>query len=244
MLTIEKPPLKTFRIDFKFIKPEKISFDMMAKVEALLKKDYPSIPSLDIIEYPYDVQIKVKVPIQIAPLRFLNEEKKAQVQLFSDGLIFIFTEYTHWADIKDQIVETVLKSCKILNLDEIQQFRMEYIDEFIFPKNDFNLKNYFKLNLNKPKGWDINFNDFHIGITIKDQETDKFIIRLRGLPNKEKENNLFRLESIYIKKSVFSLDKKQELISELNKIHEIIIDYFYNILSDNLKYNLGVKKVD
>lgn len=244
MLIIEKPPLKTFRIDFKFIKPEKISFEMMAKVEALLKKDYPSIPSLDIIEYPYDVQIRAKVPIQIGPIRFLNKEKKGQVQLFSDGLIFIFTEYTHWADIKDHIIEIVLKSGKILNLDEIQQFRMEYIDEFIFPKKNFKLESYFKLNLNKPEEWDINFNDFHIGITIKDQETDKFIIRLRGLPNKEKENNLFRLESIYIKKSIFSLDKKQELINELNEIHDKIIDYFYNILSNNLKNSLGVKKVD
>ncbi len=243
MLTIEKPPLKTFRIDFKFIKPEKISFEMMAKVEALLKKDYPSIPSLDIIEYPYDIQIKAKLPIQIGPIRFLNEEKKEQVQLFSDGLIFIFTEYTHWADIKDQIIEIVLKSCKILNLDEIQQFRMEYIDEFLFPKKDFNLANHFKLYINKPENWNINFNDFHLGITIIDQENDKFIIRLRGIPNKEKENFLFRLESIYIKKRVFSIDKKQVLIDELNSTHDAIIDYFYNILSENLKTKLGVKKI-
>jgi len=244
MLTIEKPPLKTFRIDFKFKKPEKISFDMMAKVEKLLKKDYPSVPSIDIFEYPFDVRIKVKLPIQIGPIRFLNEEKKGQVELFSDGLIFIFTEYTYWDDIKEQIIDIVLESCKILKLDNIEQFRMEYIDEFSFPKEGFDLSNFFNLNLNIPEKWNINFNDFHIGIKINTLENEKFIIRLRGLPNKEIESFLFRLESIYIKKRIFSTNKKQILIDELDNVHDIITEYFLNIISENLKKNLGVKWVE
>ncbi len=243
-LTIKNPPLKTFRIDFKFKKPDKISFDMMGKVEKLLKKDYPNIPSLDILEYPFDVQITTKLPIQIGPIRFLNEEKKGHVQLFSNGLIFIFTEYSHWDDIKEHIIDLVLDSCKILKLNNIEQFRMEYIDEFFFPKKEFDLRNYFSLNINKHEKWKINFNDFHMGININIQENDKFIIRLRGLPSKEKESFLFRLESLYIKNRTFLIDKKSILMDELNKTHEIIINYFFNIMSENLKRILGVEKID
>lgn len=244
MLTIEKPPLKTFRIDFKFKKPKKISFDMMSKVEELLKKDYPIAPSLDIIEYPYDVKIKARIPIQIGPISFLNKEKNVQIQFFSDGLIFIFTEYTHWNDIKGEIIDLVLNSCKILKIDKIEQFRMEYLDEFTFPKKNFDLSNYFNLSINKPEKWSIDFKDFHTGIKINTLENDKFIIRLRGIPIKESESFLFRLESVYLKQKEFSIDEEQILIDELNYVHDTIIDYFFNIMSENLRQILGVKKND
>ena len=244
MLNIKNPPLKTFRIDFKFKKPEKISFEMMGKVEKLLEKDYPNIPSIDILEYPFDVQTAIKLPIQIGPIRFLNEEKKGHVQLFSNGLIFIFTEYSNWDNIKDHIIDLVLDSCKILKLNNIEQFRMEYNDEFTFLKKEFDLRNYFSLNINKPEKWNVDFNDFHIGIKINTQENDKFIIRLRGLPSKEKESFLFRLESLFIKNRTFLIDERSILMNELNKTHDIIINYFFNIMSENLKRILGVEKID
>lgn len=244
MLTIDKPPLKTFRIDFKFKKPERITFDMMAKVENLIKRDYPSAPNLDIIEYPYDIQIKAKVPIQIGPIRFVNKEKNGQVQFFSDGLIFIFTEYTHWNDIKENIIDVVLESCRILKLDNIEQFRVEYNNEFSFDKRNFDLSKYFNLNINTPVKWDIDFNDIHIGMKINTQKDDKFIIRLRGLPNKDNESYLFRSESIYIIKKKISTDEKLILLRELDKVHDVIIDYFLDIMSEDLKQILGVEWID
>ena len=92
MLIIENPPLDIFRIDFKFKKPKEISFEMMAKVGELLKISFPNVPSLKIIEYPFDAQIEIETPIQFGPIKFQNQDKSGQMQLFSNGLIFIFTK--------------------------------------------------------------------------------------------------------------------------------------------------------
>ena len=241
MLLIKNPPLKSFRIDFKFNKPEIISLEMMAKVEVLLKHDYPNVPSIDIIEYPFDVPTKANFPIQIGPIKFLNEAKTGQIQFYSDGLIFVFTEYSSWNEIKESIIKILIELCEILKINEVEQFRMQYFDEFYFPSNDFELKNYFNLNSNYPSNWEIDYQDFHTGIKILTNEDHKYIIRLRGLPSKKEDNFFFRLESIYIRKFFFSIESRQELISELDEIHGIMDDYFINIMSEKLKQILGVE---
>ncbi|MHA1794425.1 MAG: hypothetical protein ACTSVI_17450, partial [Promethearchaeota archaeon] len=126
MLYIRNPPLKSFRIDFKFSKPETISFQMMHEIDELLKKDYPIAPNIEIIQYPFDVPLRVNIPIQIGPVQFLNKDKTSQIQFFSDGLIFIFTEYSSWNGIKDSITDKLIKICEILNIGKIDHFRMEY----------------------------------------------------------------------------------------------------------------------
>lgn len=241
MLSIKNPPLKSFRIDFKFKKPEILSFEMMAKVEGLLKHDYPNAPSIDIIEYPFDVHTKTNFPIQIGPIKFLNEKKTGQIQFYSDGLIFVFTEYSSWNEIKESITNILIKLCEILKISEVEQFRMEYIDEYYFPINNFELKSYFSLNSNYPSNWEIDYRDFYTGIKILTNENQKYIIRLRGLPSKKEDNFFFRLESIYIRKRIFSLERSQELILELDEIHGIMDDYFINIMSEKLKQILGVE---
>lgn len=239
MLTIKYPPLKNFRIDFGFKKPEELSFNRMAKVEEVLKKDYSISPNINLIEYPFDTPKPVNLPIQIGPIKFLNEEKTRQIQFYSDGLIFIFTEYTSWIEIRDKIIEILLSICKILGIGGISQFRMEYIDEFYISENNFELKKFFNLNVNHPAIWNIDYRDYHTGIKIHTNNEDKFIIRLRGLPSKKEEHFFFRLENIFVKKEGFDLDSAN-LVENLDKIHDEMDEHFLNILTEDHKNNLGV----
>ncbi len=241
MLKIDIPPLVSFRIDFKFEKSEKISFEMMANVEKLLQKSFPVIPSIKIIEYPYDTKIEIGIPIQIGPIRFQNEDKNAQIQLFSNGLIFLYNKYSHWKEVKENIIEILFKTCEILKIDSIDNIRIEYIDEFLFPIEKFKLSDKFNLNLNIPEDWKLDFRDFHMGISIITEESDKFIIRLRGLLPKDEHNYLFRLESVYLKKSKYLINQKNEIISILDTIHDLIDDHFLNIMSEQLQKELGVR---
>ena len=242
MLIIENPPLDTFRIDFKFEKPKDISFEMMAKVGEILKNSFPNVPSLKIIEYPFDGHIEIESPIQFGPIKFQNQDKSGQIQLFSNGLIFIFTKYSRWEDIKKELTEILFKTCDILKVNSIEQFRIEYVDKFQLSQENFNLSDYFTLNINKQKDWEIDYKDFHLGIKILSTENDKFIIRLRGLPPKNEEDFLFRLEILYLKVDQFLLDNKEALINELDRIHDYIEGYFKNIMSAKLKNIIGVRE--
>lgn len=242
MLIIENPPLDIFRIDFKFKKPNEISFEMMAKVEELLKISFPNIPSLKIIEYPFDAQIEIETSIQFGPIKFQNQDKSSQIQLFSNGLIFIFTKYSRWKETKKEIIELLFKTCEILKVNSIEQFRIEYIDKFQLPQENFKLSDYFTLNINKQKDWEIDYKDFHLGIKILSTENDKFIIRLRGLPPKNEEQFQFKLEILYLKKDLFSLDNKEVLLNQLDTIHDYIEGYFKNIMSVKLKNIIGVRE--
>jgi len=241
MLFIEKPPLVSFRIDFKFSKPEKISFEMMAQVESLLQKSFPNVPSLNIIEYPFDSQIQVEIPIQIGPVRFQNKDKSSQIQLFSNGLIFNYTKYSSWEKIKENIKDILFKTCKILGIKSIEHIRIEYIDEFSLPIEDFDLRSYFNLNINQPKDWSIDYRDFLTGIKISSEDPDKFIIRLRGLPPKESEHYLFRFEGLYLYKKNLIIGHKEDIITQLDLIHDLIEKHFIEIMSEKLKKEIGVR---
>lgn len=242
MLIIENPPLDIFRIDFKFEKPKDISFEMMAKVGELLKTSFPSVPSLKIIEYPFDSRIEIETPIQFGPIKFQNQDKSGQIQLFSNGLIFIFTKYSRWEETKKEITEILFKICEILKVNSIEQFRIEYVDIFRLPQENFKLSDYFTLNINKQEDWEVDYKDFHLGIRILSNKDDKFIIRLRGLPPKNEEKFLFRLEILYLKKDLFLLDNQEALINQLDTIHDYIEGYFKNIMSTKLKNIIGVRE--
>jgi len=242
MIIIDKPPLDIFRIGFKFTKLKEISFEIMAKVEELLKVSFPIVPSLKIIEYPFDSQIEIETPIQFGPIKFQNQDKSRQIQFFSNGLRFIFTKYSGWEEIKKEIIELLVKTCAILKVDSIEQIRIEYVDKFQLPKENFELSDYFTLNINKNKDWEIDHNDFHLGIKILSDESDKFIIRLRGLPPKNEEQFLFRLEILYLTSKLFLLDKEDALINQLDTIHDYIEGYFKNIMSPKLKNIIGFRE--
>jgi len=241
MLHIDKPPLISFRIDFKFKSPENITFEKMARVEEILKeKSYDKVPNIQIIEYP----VQLKVPIQIGPINFMTQEKDREFQLFANSLIFIYTDYTHWEHIKIDLIEILIKTCNILDIELIEEFRFEYIDHFDFKREEFKPSDFFNLSNNYPASWSIDYRDFHIGIKIISENEDKFIIRLRGLPPTIKENFLFRLESIYIKEDQFNLDKKDILVKNLDLIHDYMRGYFLDIMTDKLKQKLGVREID
>jgi uncharacterized protein (TIGR04255 family) len=240
MLNITNPPLISFRIDFNFDKLEDITFSKMAEVENFLKNYYQQYSNFQIIEYP----VQTGIPFPIGPIKFISKDNDRQLQLFANGIIFIYTRYTHWEDIKVDIVDILIKICELLEIKTIEEYRFEYIDEFNFIKEDFNLNEYFALNINFPQIWNINYTDFHTGINLNVKNSDKFIIRLRGLPPSQQDKYLFRLESIYVKKITFRLNDRDTIIKNLDYIHDIIIDYFKNILTNKLKSKLGVKEDD
>ncbi len=235
MVIIKNPPLKSFRIDFKLNKPKKLSFEMMAQFENAIKEKYPIAPNINIIEYPSDILTKIDFPIQIGPIQFLNEEKTRQIHFYSNGLIFIFTEYSSWKDIKNKIIETLKKLNNNLKIKEIEQIRMEYIDEFNFPSKGFELKKFFKLHTEFPSNWEIDYNDFYCAIKVLTSESDKYIIRLRGLSSKKEGHFCFNLENIYIRTKNFSIENEGTLNDELDDIYDIIEDKFLNIMHKLMK---------
>lgn len=239
MLKITNPPLISFRVDFKFRRIENISISKMYEVDSFLKTHYHELPKINMISFPPEM----KIPISINPIEYTSEDKESQLKLFANSIIFIYSEYSSWVEIKDNLFHILEKILDLLEIESIEEFRLEYTNQFEFKKESFHIEEYFNMYSQTPLSWDINYEDYHNGLNLKVDDNDKFIIRLRGIKPHEEGTLLFRLEHIYLKKQKFKLAEKKILLDSLDKTHDITERFFLDIMTDKLKKKRGVEEV-
>jgi uncharacterized protein (TIGR04255 family) len=239
MLKIANPPLISFRVDFKFKRIENISISKMHEVDLFLKKHYQELPKINVVSFPPEM----KIPISINPIEYTSEDKERQLKLFANSIIFIYSEYSSWVEIKEDLFNILEKVLELLEIKTVEEFRLEYTNQFEFKKENFRIKEYFNMYSQAPPSWDINYKDYHNGLNLKVDNNDKFIIRLRGIDPQEEDTLLFRLEHIYLKKQKFKLAEKEILLDSLDETHNIAERFFLDIMTENLKKKRGVEEV-
>ncbi|MBD3189086.1 MAG: TIGR04255 family protein [Candidatus Heimdallarchaeota archaeon] len=230
------PPLVSFRLDLQFENPLQTTFENMAKIEAYLKDQYQNVTELTLV----GLNVPVDFPLKIGPIRFLAREKDHEINFFSNGIVFIFKKYTHWEEVKKQVLDSFQKIKEIFDIGTINQLRMEYLDDFDLPAEGFDIKNYFSLSLNKNEDWDLDYSDFHIGIKFQTENNHKIIYRLRGIKKIEEQYKI-RLESLYLAEVECSVTRQlEELNEQLDLIHGKISNYFWSIMTKKTKDLYGV----
>ncbi len=235
MVFIENPPLIFFTLHIGYDPNVNISLNDLYQIGEKLKEDYPKKIKLSL----FPSQIPGNINLQFIPLRFSDENNKYFVELYSDGIKFIFNEYSHWGDIKPRIVKTLLVMTEILKVSKILNLKMEYVDQFYFDKKTFDLSEYFNLNICYPENWKLNFEDFHLGINLNSSLPNLSILRLKGIKSTEVEKFLFRLEFITSRDINILINNENEMINTLDNIHETSISYFNQSLTDKLKKLIG-----
>jgi len=228
---MKNPPLKSFRLDFQFEKPEKMTLENIAQLSQLFEEHFPSIPNISLMEYPTSA---INLPLNIGPFVFQTNDKKNHVELFANGLIFVYTNYDNWQPTRDIMIKILRDCCNQLEVKKIFGFRMEYIDEFNISRENFNIESYFNLFPGVPSDFVLDFTDFHLGIKIESSLETKFIMRLRGIQPLIENFFTFLLESLYIDPPVFENCEEDTIIDRLNKGHEVMIENFKKAM--NLDY--------
>ncbi len=228
----KKAPLVLFKLDLKFNAPLSLNFDNLAKLEKSIKESYPHSTELFIPKYEGGMKF-VFGASQTGPIQFISNQTRNNISLFSDGVIFVFQEYSEWKDVKKHILKILWDLKNILKCKEIIEIRMEIIDEFQFNPENFSLKQYFTLNFIIPDDWKIDFQDFHIGIKHITEPNKKFITRLRGIGQK-KNSLIVRLENMFIEKVHLKILNNDDFEAEIDEIHRIIEGKFTQIFKPEL----------
>jgi len=146
-------------------------------------------------------------------------------------MIFLFTSYDNWQPTRDIIVKTLRDCCDILKIQRIFGFRMEYVDEFIFPREGFKLSEYFSFEPNLPSSFSLDFADFHLGIKLQTTEHARLILRLRGIQPSRDDVFQFLLESLLIDLPEFENCEEETLNKRLGSAHALLIDNFKKCLN-------------
>lgn len=241
MVTINNPPLQLFRLTFRFLKLDGISFTNLANIESTLinEMDYDVAPKLNLIQ---SYGSPIDFPFQIQPISYRSSKGDRELILYADALEFRIAEYSRWADVKQASLDILHAIKDDLNLESIISFRLEYIDKIEFSQSGFEIEKYFNLHHTLPdnNSWKLNFEDYHIGINIKTEHSNKFIIKLRGIQPQQKDSYTFQIESVYLKDTNYNLENQDHLVQDLDIAHREVIEYFLQLLSEKTKQKLGV----
>lgn len=174
-----------------------------------------------------------------APIRFLSEEEGNEILIFRDSIYFQYNEkYRSW---DEQILPNILKNffflSEKLNISQIKNISLDYIDLFSqFPQKGFDIKSYFNVNLKYPPEFDIDYDDFIIGIKQNTEEPNhKSILRIRGLKPDNEEYYKIQLETHYSIRENTEINQSEHFKNNLNLAHDILLENFKLVLSERTK---------
>jgi len=233
----KKAPLVLFKLDLKFSAPLTFTFDNLAKLEKNIEENYPNSTELFIPNYESGMKF-IFGASQTGPIQFISKEKKNNISLFLDGVVFSFQEYPEWKMVKSHIIKILLYLRDIMKCEEVIEIRMEIIDEFRFNPETFSLSKYFTLNFTNPDDWEIDYEDFHIGIKHKTDMKKKMITRLRGIGKKDHLLNI-RLENLFLDKVNINIEDINNFEERIEEIHEVIEKIFTKIFTQDLLEHTG-----
>ena len=174
-----------------------------------------------------------------APIRFLSGEEGNEILIFRDSIYFQYNKkYPSW---DNQILPDILKNffflSEKLNISQTKNISLDYIDLFDeFPQKGFDIKSYFNINLKRPTEFDIDYEDFIIGIKLKTEELNhKSILRIRGLKPDNEENYKIQLETHFSIIEDIEINEQENFKNNLNLAHDILLENFKLVLSEKTK---------
>lgn len=240
-MKIEHPPLEVFTFQFIFPTLKSIPIEQISTLTKVFEEKYPKKPEIVLLQ-----SSPVKLPSTFeltppSPMRFTSEDNTRSIHIFSDKILFRFTKYENWNEARDEIMSVWMNLTDVLTITNFNLYIAEYINIFRLEREDFQLKNYFNLNVRHPSSWELNFEDFHLGTRFLFDEDEIFIMRLRGLSPEDKKTFKFQLESFYRSKDILrDTNDTNALRKELDEFHGKTSKFFYEILAERLKRKIGV----
>jgi len=173
-----------------------------------------------------------------APMRFLSEEEGDEILIFRDSIYFQYNEkYPTWDKILPNILENFFFLSEKLKISLIESISLDYIDLFDkFPQKGFEIGSYFNIRLKHPPEFEMDYNDFIIGVKLKTEDSNhKSILRIRGLKTENDENCKIQLETRYLIIEAIDIEEKERFKENLNIAHDNLLDNFKLVLTEKTK---------
>jgi len=237
-----KKSLETYIIDLEF-KNEigKIKIGTLANLsrEFVQGKFYDEEPELILLPKP-----GASFQLGLGPLTFNDNKTKNKLQVGNNFLKIIIEKYEKWATEYNKIKRIFQLLYPILGDITIKGFQIACINKFddIRKEEEFLLKNFFTHFVESDLK--IDYEDFHLGfvphLLKRDDEIEKIVIKLRGLPPKDSDFFLFKLESLYFKRNLNAKFSDPKLLSNINYGHDFLSYLFVNSLSDSYRKKIGL----
>lgn len=225
----DKIPLEIFELTFKLKNKIDLNITKASKLVKIVREPYNTEPNILLIDIN-----QPNIPITMnRGLNFTDENTGNNLAIGIREITFKFVEYHNWIHTINQIIPIIQKICNLFQIAEFKSISMVYVDKFILKKDNFNFCKYFNTKIEFPN-LKIDWNDFHLGIVPIDDESKKFVIRIRGRTGDD-DNYYYFVDSVYSGKKEIQCSDKEILISELSSIHDLLEKYFLKILNDNFK---------
>lgn len=227
----------------KFLKPPLEKFLLRIQIDELA---YPSINDLAEIctelktEYPEPVKLKLfssKGPeseLFFGPIKFHSIKEDNDILLFKESIYFEFNNrYTDWKEIFPRIKKIFDIFVNKLKIKNINSIILDYIDLFDFSVEGFIIEDYFNLELKLKNDYKLDFNDFFIGMNIKNVlDKEKIIIRIRGVKPRKKDVYTFQLETHYSYSDILITSDKNKFEILLDQAHKKLLNCFKKVISE------------
>lgn len=237
ILRIKKPPLDRIIIRILFSEDLRLNVSISGEIAKKIKDSYPNEPNLVLLPI-LRPGMKIDLP-PMGPLKFTDEKNFNWIEIGKDYIIFTFTEYFNWAEVLEKSINIIFILKENLDLKEVIDVQMKYVDKFIFLKEDFRFKDNFTINFDKPEILKILPHDFFIGIVPHEDDNKKLVLRLKGI---EEGNNLkYNLETEFISKNLKLEIEKEDLANYLTEAHDLIEQYFIEFLTEDLRNKIGME---
>jgi len=228
------PPIIKFILRIDFAEIENPTIETLTDISRKLSREGYSEPTKIKL-------ISSKGPdsqLIFAPIRFLSEEEGNEILIFRDSIYFQYDKkYPRWDEILPKMLSNFFYLSDKLNILLIKNILFDYIDLFTnFPQNRFELKSYFNISIKYLPEFDIDYEDFIIGVKLNTEELDhKSILRIRGLKPSNEEFYKIQLETHYEIMKEIEINEREQFQSNLNYAHDILLKYFKLVLSERTK---------
>ena len=227
-------PLIKFILKIDFAEIENPTIETLTEISIKLSKESYSEP----IRIKLNTSKGFDPQLIIAPLKFISEEEGNEILIFRDSIFFQYNKkYSHWDVILPKIMNNFFYLSEKLNIPQIKSISLDYFDLFDeLPQKGFQIRSYFKMYLNRPPEFVLDYEDFIMGIKLKTEELNhKSILRLRGLRPSSEEFYKIQLETHYEITEEIEINEREQIQSNLDYAHDILSNYFNLVLHERTK---------
>lgn len=228
----DKVPLELFELSFKLMERIELNITKAGKLVSIVQDPYNSEPNILLID---DGQPNISISMNKG-LVFTDSSTGNMLLIAKREIKFTFVQYYDWLTTTSMITPIIKEICKLFQVEEFKSVSMLYIDKFPIPKSGFDFNDYFTTKIEMPS-FELDWNDFHLGIVPEDDECKKLVIRIRGR-NGDKKNYHYFVDSVYSGKKSIPFGEEATFLNELTKIHDLLENYFCKILTNNFQKNL------
>lgn len=237
---IREPPLKRVILEIYFSVDFGVTVRQASKIYENIKEVYDIEPNLVLIP-PLGESFNFK----LGALRYASSDKKRAIEFGKRFITFITTEYTRWANLKDEILNNILDFKEILGLSELDKIFITYQDEFVIKKEAFVLEDNFNIWIQNKSTWDIDYSDFSLGfVPYKDKENNnKIVFRIKSR-EKSSEEFIFNVDTVFSSRDNPVQVIKEDIEHLLDKGHNLINSHFAELLYETkIQDRIGMKIV-